>query len=235
MNEIWKDIKGYEKLYQVSNLGRVKSLPKFHRTNKFYSSIGYMSKEKILKPLKQSCNYLQVDLCDINGKRRKKYIHKLVAEAFIPNPNNYEYVNHKDEKKTNNKIDNLEWCSFDYNLNYGTRNARIKISHLKRNIEHLQQENQQLKEKVGELTQSLNEQMKLTNEENLDCSKYAIENNQLKENNQNMQIEMCRSWEKADLYKEVIEEVWNFIKSYPGISQSGVMTIKAILHKVKGE
>lgn len=144
--EVWKDIKGYEGKYQVSNLGRVKSLPKFHRTNKFYSSIGYMSKEKILKPLKQSCNYLQVDLCDVNGKRRKKYIHKLVAEAFIPNPNNYEYVNHKDEKKTNNKIDNLEWCSFDYNLNYGTRNARIKISHLKRNIEHLQQEKQQLKQ-----------------------------------------------------------------------------------------
>ena len=144
MIEEWRDIKGYEKLYQVSNLGRVKSLPKFHRTSKFYSSIGYMSKEKILKPLKQSCNYLQVDLCDINGKRRKKYIHKLVAEAFIPNPNNYKYVNHKDEKKTNNKIDNLEWCSFDYNLNYGTRNARIKISHLKRNIEQLQQEKQQL-------------------------------------------------------------------------------------------
>ena len=150
MIEEWRDIKGYEKLYQVSNLGRVKSLPKFHRTSKFYSSIGYMSKEKILKPLKQSCNYLQVDLCDINGKRRKKYIHKLVAEAFIPNPNNYEYVNHKDEKKTNNKIDNLEWCSFDYNLNYGTRNTRIKISHLKRNIEQLQQENQQLKNRIEE-------------------------------------------------------------------------------------
>lgn len=171
--EVWKDIKGYEKLYQVSNLGRVKSLPKFHRTNKFYSSIGYMSKEKILKPLKQSCNYLQVDLCDINGKRRKKYIHKLVAEAFIPNPNNYEYVNHKDEKKTNNKIDNLEWCSFDYNINYGTRNTRIKISHLKKKIDQLQQENKALKEQLKQLYRELSTS-NMSEEEWLD---YAINYN----------------------------------------------------------
>ena len=126
MIEEWRDIKGYEKLYQVSNLGRVKSLPKFHRTSKFYSSIGYMSKEKILKPLKQSCNYLQVDLCDINGKRRKKYIHKLVAEAFIDNPNNLPQVNHKDGNKLNNSVDNLEWCTCKENILHGIKNG-LKI------------------------------------------------------------------------------------------------------------
>lgn len=109
MKEIWKDIKDYEGLYEVSNLGNVKSL----RTN------------KILKPNKGSNGYLLVHLYN-NGIRSKHIlIHRLVAETFIPNPNNYQQVNHKDENIINNSIDNLEWCDSKYNANYGTRNKRV--------------------------------------------------------------------------------------------------------------
>ena len=115
--EIWKDIKGYEGLYQVSNLGRIKSLPKWHRNNK---NSGYWSKEIILKYGKDKDGYLQVMLTK-NKNRRQHKIHRLVAQTFIPNPNNYPVVNHKKEfEKQNNEVDNLEWCTVKYNTNYGT-------------------------------------------------------------------------------------------------------------------
>ena len=107
MQEVWKEIKDYEELYEISNLGRVKSLI----TN------------KILKGNKNA-EYHYVCLRK-NGKQKVKKIHRLVAEAFIPNPNNYSCINHKDENKFNNKIDNLEWCTKIYNNNYGTRNERM--------------------------------------------------------------------------------------------------------------
>ena len=109
MEEIWKDKKDYEGLYQVSNWGRVKSL-------KF-------GKEKILKPQKDTSGYLCVTLCKNNNQCQFK-VHRLVAEAFIPNPNNYKEVNHKDENKTNNVVTNLEWCDRKYNQNYGTRTEK---------------------------------------------------------------------------------------------------------------
>lgn len=109
MIEIWKDIVGYEGLYQVSNLGRVKS------------SFRY---KKILKQFEDNKDYLRVTLYK-NNKSKSIKVHKLVAEAFIPNPNNYNCVNHKDENKTNNNVENLEFCSFYYNLMYGTRVQRI--------------------------------------------------------------------------------------------------------------
>ena len=124
MQEIWKDVVGYEGLYQVSNLGRVKSLSKFHCTSKNYSSLGYWSKEKILKPIIGVQGYLYVNLYK-NNKSKSIKVHKLVAEAFILNPNNYNCINHKDENKTNNRVENLEFCSFYYNLMYGTRVQRI--------------------------------------------------------------------------------------------------------------
>ena len=120
MSEIWKDIEGYEGLYKVSNLGRIKSLPKFHKTR--YS--GYMKKERILKPRFDTYGYLMVVLCK-NKKEKNYLVHKLVANAFIPNTKNYDCINHKDEDKTNNCVDNLEWCDRYYNNNYGTRNKRI--------------------------------------------------------------------------------------------------------------
>lgn len=109
-------------LYQISNLGRVKSLSKYHRTK----NGGYYSKEIIIKPTPNERGYLMVDLSK-NTKRRKIFVHRLVAEAFIPNPNNYNQVNHiKEFEKQNNNIDNLEWCTCKYNCNYGTRNQRIR-------------------------------------------------------------------------------------------------------------
>lgn len=116
--EIWKDIKGFES-YQVSNLGNVKSLGN-DKTRK----------EKILKPNKLKNNYLQVVLCK-EGKRKYHLIHRLVAEAFIPNPQNLVQINHRDEDKTNNTISNLEWCTAKYNNNYGTHNQRSALSRSK--------------------------------------------------------------------------------------------------------
>ena len=110
--ETWKQINGYEGLYDISNQGRVKSL-NYKRTGM----------EKILKPRKVAGGYLQVTLCK-DGEVKELLVHRLVAEAFIPNPNNLDTVNHKDEVKTNNVASNLEWMSMKDNLNYGTRNKR---------------------------------------------------------------------------------------------------------------
>lgn len=109
MEEIWKDIEGFEGSYQVSNLGRVKS---FHR-----------GKWNNISPCESTKGYLQVFLHK-NGKRKRFFVHRLVAQAFIPNPDNLPQINHKDEDKANNMVDNLEWCTAEYNLNYGTRNKR---------------------------------------------------------------------------------------------------------------
>lgn len=120
VEEIWVDIKGYEGLYQVSNLGRVKSLERI-------DSLGHKRKEKIFKPQKNK-GYLRVSLWK-DGKGKKYSIHRLVAIAFIPNPDNLPEVNHKDENKFNNNVDNLEWCTVAYNNTYGTRIQRFSESH----------------------------------------------------------------------------------------------------------
>lgn len=109
MTEIWKTIKDYPN-YQVSNLGRVKSLN--------------YGKEKILKNNKDKDSYFQIALSK-EGKVKVFKVHRLVASAFLPNPDNLPQVNHKDENKTNNCVDNLEWCTGRYNNNYGTHNERM--------------------------------------------------------------------------------------------------------------
>lgn len=121
MEEIWKDIEGYEGVYQVSNLGRVKSLTRFKKDGK--SGGGHIQKEKILKPKIGTSGYLEVDLRR-NGGHKYVRIHRLVAQTFILNFDNLPIVNHKDENKTNNCVDNLEWCSVKYNTNYGTTRER---------------------------------------------------------------------------------------------------------------
>lgn len=119
MKEEYRDIEGYEGLYEVSNLGNVNSL-------NYYRS----GKEKKLKPIKDNNGYLYVCLC--KEREHIKYgIHRLVAEAFISNPDNLPQVNHKDEDKTNNKVDNLEWCTAKYNSNYGSRTERSTIAKFK--------------------------------------------------------------------------------------------------------
>lgn len=107
MNEIWKPIKGYEGKYEVSNLGRVKSL-KDSRGN---------YREKILKTPPGKNGYLYVCL-SLNNKHKGFTIHQLVAKAFIQNPNNFPEVNHIDENKENNSVDNLEFCTAKYNTRY---------------------------------------------------------------------------------------------------------------------
>ena len=110
--EIWKDIKGFEGKYQVSNLGNVKSL-NYNRTKK----------ERILTPKKRS-GYLIVTLSK-KGIHKDFLIHRLVAQAFIEKPENLPEVNHIDENKLNNRVENLEWCDRKYNNNYGTHNEMI--------------------------------------------------------------------------------------------------------------
>lgn len=111
--EIWCPIEGYEGLYEVSNLGNVRSLN--------YRQTG---QTKILKTVKERYGYLLVNLSK-NGKTKSFKVHRLVAEAFLPNWFDCPQINHIDEDKANNHIDNLEWCDAKYNSNHGTRNERI--------------------------------------------------------------------------------------------------------------
>lgn len=108
MVEIWKPIKGYEELYEVSDLGRVRSL----RTGKeMKQRTGYDG-------------YIRVALTK-QGQQKSRLLHRLVAGAFVANPQELPEVNHKDEDKTNNLPKNLEWCTHRYNSNYGTRLERM--------------------------------------------------------------------------------------------------------------
>lgn len=113
MKEIWKEINGYEELYWISNLGRVKS------------------KRKILKPI--NGEYLKVGLSK-KGVQTTKYIHRLVAKAFVENIDQYNFVNHKNENKYDNVYTNLEWCTNLYNCNYGTRNKKVSENQSKYKI-----------------------------------------------------------------------------------------------------
>ena len=111
--EIWKDIEGFEGLYQISNMGNVKSL-NYHRTGK----------ERIMKGRKDKDGYLLAHLSK-DGKAKNYQIHRLVAIAFIPNPDNLPVINHKNEIKSDNRVSNLEWCSYSYNNSYNDKGKKI--------------------------------------------------------------------------------------------------------------
>ena len=125
--EIWKNIEGYEGLYQVSNEGRVKSLERNYNTKLKHKTIVVHKQESIKKANDNGKGYLTVLLYK-NGKEKRYLVHQLVAQAFIPNPNNYPIINHKNEEKTDNRVENLEWCTYEYNTNYGNAINKIIIS-----------------------------------------------------------------------------------------------------------
>ena len=118
IEEIWRPIPGYEGLYEVSSYGRVRSLDRF-----IVDSLGHRRfyKGKVLSPIKDKYGYLSVKL----QKGNKHNIHRIVAQVFIENIDNLPQVNHKDENKSNNRVDNLEWCDQAYNNLYGTRLERL--------------------------------------------------------------------------------------------------------------
>lgn len=137
MEEIWKDIKNFEGLYQVSNLGRVKSLDKYVNQFNGFNISKRFYKGKVLQPHVSNKGYLRVFL--YNKEMKKNYsVHRLVAEAFIPNLDNLPQVNHKDENKLNNISSNLEWCSSKFNINYGNRNFKTseKLKGIRKSEEH---------------------------------------------------------------------------------------------------
>lgn len=118
--ENWKPIAGFEGLYEVSSFGRIKSIKRKVRANACGIRV---VKERILHPCVTSLGYANVVLCK-NGVHLNACVHRLVARAFIPNPMCLKEVNHKDENKLNNRVENLEWCDRAYNANYGTGIAR---------------------------------------------------------------------------------------------------------------
>lgn len=120
-NEVWKDIKGYEGLYEISNLGRVKSLMGWNGHK-------YFQREKILICTNQKVTdkYSRSVVKLFNGKTKRDYkVHRLVAKAFIPNPNGYDIINHKDGNPLNNRVENLEWCNQKYNIEHSITNENI--------------------------------------------------------------------------------------------------------------
>ena len=115
MAEIWKDIPGFEGLYQVSNCGRVKATKKWN-----VNCRSFIDDERILKPTDNGHGYMIVGLRK-NTKKHNRYVHRLVAQAFVDNPLNRKVVNHKDYDKGNNNADNLEWCTQKENVEYSTQ------------------------------------------------------------------------------------------------------------------
>lgn len=118
MKEEWKDIVGYEGLYQVSTLGRVKSNPRNGTSN---------TEHFLTIKVYPNCRYARVVLSK-NNRTKSFSVHRLVAEAFIPNPDNLPQVNHRDMNTSNNTVENLEWCDAIYNNNYGQARTRAAKS-----------------------------------------------------------------------------------------------------------
>lgn len=149
MIEEWRPVVGYEGLYEVSNTGQVRSLDKYDSINRFYEG-------RILKLFADRLGYLRVQLYS-NSKRKSFLVHRLVAQAFIPNPDNLPQVNHRDEDPSNDNVENLEWCDGKYNVNYGTRIDRIRDIRLKNGTytglskeEYRKKRYQEKKDKINE-------------------------------------------------------------------------------------
>lgn len=120
---MWADVIGFEGLYQVSDRGEIKSVERSKPNNKGFQSVN--ERIRVLTP--DRYGYLKVCLSK-NGKHYVKSVHRLVAEAFIPNPNNLPVINHINENKQDNRVENLEWCTVQYNTMYGSARIRTAMS-----------------------------------------------------------------------------------------------------------
>ena len=159
MIEEWRPIVGYEGLYEVSNTGQVRSLDRYDNRNCF-------RKGKVLSPGKNTKGYLFVILT-CNGKRKTINVHRLVTEAFLPNPDNLPEINHKDEDKTNNSVDNLEYCDRSYNINYGSRKDKVRDTAIKNGNwtglsreEYMKEYREKNREKIREQNREYNKKNK---------------------------------------------------------------------------
>ena len=157
MIEEWKAVPGYEGLYEVSNKGNVRNV----------------RRNKLLRLSKTKYGYIQVYLYK-NGIKTGLTVHRLVAEAFLPNPNNLPQVNHKDEDKTNNNVDNLEWCDAKYNMNFGTARIRAKETAIKNGYwsglsrdEYLKEYRKKNSEKIRDKQREYNREYKKKNSEKI--------------------------------------------------------------------
>lgn len=134
--EIWRAVVGYEGLYEVSNLGRVRSLERVVARS-YHSSI--LCKSKIMKQRLDAHGYYKISLSDEKHNHKSFFVHRIVASAFIPNPNNYPIINHKDQNPKNNYVCNLEWCTQKYNCNWADRNERL-AAHFEKPIKQIKNE-----------------------------------------------------------------------------------------------
>lgn len=123
MIEEWRDIPNFEGSYLISNLGNVKSVERFKRNNAGTQFVN----ERLLVLTPDKDGYLRVCLSK-DGLHYLKSVHRLVAEAFIPNPDNLPVINHKNEDKQDNRVENLEWCTVKYNTNYGNGMRKMAIT-----------------------------------------------------------------------------------------------------------
>lgn len=141
MTEIWKPIKGFEERYEVSNLGCIRSVSKMIT---YRNGAKRFWKGQALKQYPDKDGYLKVVLAR-EGKQFNKCVHRLVAEAFLENPNHLPMVNHKDECKSNNQVENLEWCTAQYNCLYSnvpqkmTETTKVAVLQMTRNFEVIKQ------------------------------------------------------------------------------------------------
>ena len=126
---LWKEIIGYEGLYLISDEGNIVALPKLVKGRNLAGDIEVHRKAKMLKKFLRGKNGLMYEGVALSrdGETKRYAVHRLVAEAFIPNPDNLPEINHKDENPLNNQVDNLEWCTHQYNIDYSKSKPVVQI------------------------------------------------------------------------------------------------------------